>query len=113
MKNKIVLTGDLFDIVGRIKSIDASYFVVRDFKFKRFEVHSNSQKGDTLCLVVPYDRLDARTLSLTVQSRVERIDKLMKEAQKSNEKLLIDENNKLKESANQRFDEALFYGERL
>jgi len=105
--NKSILDGDLFDITSRIKEIDSGYFVVHDNKYRRYEVHSRSQKGNTFCFVVSYDRLDARVLEMARKTRVERLDKLLKEAEKSNEQMIKDENEKLKRDAHQRFDEIM------
>ena len=40
--------GDLFDITERIREIDESYFILRERKSGRLEVHSREQKGSTL-----------------------------------------------------------------
>ena len=83
----MILTGDLYDICNRIKEIDPDYFIVRNTIRHRFEVHSSRQRGNTLALVVPYDRLDARTLQLVRQSRIERMQQYLSELENENMRL--------------------------
>lgn len=80
-----IIENDLFGIANRLKSIDSSYFIVYSYRRHRFEVHSSSQRGGTLCLVVPYDRLDERTVRLVLKTRRERRDALIKEMERENE----------------------------
>lgn len=82
-----ILDGDLFGICRRLKAIDSSYFVAFNVKLKRFEVHSNGQRGSSLALVVPYTELDERTVRLCLKTRCERIERIMAEMRVENEKL--------------------------
>jgi hypothetical protein len=100
--NKSKLNGDLYDIANRIKSIDDSYFIVRDLKHKRFEIHNKKKKGDSLCVVIPYDRLDARTLVLASLTRVERLKEIVGEIESHNCRLIKKDNSMLMELANHR-----------
>lgn len=77
---------DLYDIAARLREIDPCYRVYYSYVDKRYEVHDCSAAGNTLCLAVPYDKLDARTLLLVKRTRIERIDALMKEMERENEK---------------------------
>lgn len=63
------ITDDLYFIASRLKEIDPSYFVVYNLLKSRYEVHSKEQRGNTLCFVVPYDRLDARTIEYAKRTR--------------------------------------------
>ncbi len=63
------ITDDLYFIASRLKEIDPSYFVVYNLLRSRYEVHSKEQRGDTLCFVVPYKALDARTLEYAARTR--------------------------------------------
>lgn len=83
-----IITADLFDIARRLKEIDSGYFIVRDYKSGKFQVHHNEQKGGTLALVLPFDRLDFRTLTLVRRTRAERKAQLIEEMERDNEKLL-------------------------
>lgn len=64
-----VVTDDLYFIASRLKVIDPTYYVVYNLKRGRYEVHSDAQGGGTLCFVVPYNELDARTLELAKSTR--------------------------------------------
>lgn len=102
------IAGDLFDICNRIKQIDRSYFLVRNYKTKKFELHSDEQKGGSLCLVLPYDKLDARTLNLANKTRVENIHKIEQEHKAHNDMLIRQENAIFKERAMQRLEMSLY-----
>ncbi|MCL2847578.1 MAG: hypothetical protein FWE13_02350 [Firmicutes bacterium] len=82
-----IITGDLYDISSRIKEIDSSYFIARNNKTKKIEVHADNKQGSSLCLVLPFDRLDNRTLVHTRRTRVERAKQLLAEAEKENVRL--------------------------
>jgi len=68
----IPITGDVHDITQRLKEIDGSYFVMLNRRTGYFEVHHSGQIGDTLACTLPFDRLDARTLTLVRESSVSR-----------------------------------------
>lgn len=91
-----IISRDLFDIADRIKEIDSGYFIVRDYISGKFQVHHGNQKGGTLALVLPFDRLDCRTLTLVRRTRAERKRQLIEEMERDNERLLAEE---LKKSA--------------
>ena len=80
----IVLTGDLFDVGKRLAEIDSGYFLLR--RRGRFEVHHRRERP-TLCLVVPYDSLDARTVDLVRKTRAERAEQIFSEIERHNESL--------------------------
>lgn len=85
--NGEVLKGDLYNICRRIKAVDSSYIIVRNYKTKKFEIHSAYQRGNTLALVVPYDKLDDRTIKLARKTRVERKDQIFKAMEEQNRAL--------------------------
>ncbi|HEY8423462.1 MAG TPA: hypothetical protein VIL23_01715 [Clostridia bacterium] len=76
---KIKIENDLYDIANRLKSIDSGYFVVFDTERKKYEIHNTNNIGNTYCLTVPYDCLDARAVDFVNKTRRERFDKLLKE----------------------------------
>lgn len=86
MKNQILLESDPFYICQRIKEVDEGYFFVYNTSKKRYELHSSSQKGSTFALVIPYDCLDERAIFLARKTRIENIDKLIREMDAENEK---------------------------
>lgn len=88
----IKIFNDVHDICFRLKQIDDGYFVVFNTKSQKFEVHNKNQTH-TFCLSVPHKTLDKRTVDLTMKTRRENFDKILKEIDESN-KRLEDENNK-------------------
>lgn len=81
-----VIEGDLFGICDRLKSIDDGYYIFLNYKTGKFEVH-NSKDAVTLCMVLPYDRLDERTVRRVQRTRAEKIDELVKAMDEHNESL--------------------------
>lgn len=77
------ITRDVYDIADRLKEIDPAYEVYRNLSKHRFEIHAHG----ALQIAVPYDKLDARTLSLVRETRVENADELMARLQKHNERV--------------------------
>lgn len=54
---------NVYDIPDRVKEIDPSFFIVRNAKMQRFELHSTENKdGTTFCLVIPFKELDSRAI---------------------------------------------------
>lgn len=90
MKNQIVIEGDVLDILGRLKEIDDSYFIVFNLNRKKFEVHSSSQKGGTYAFTIPFDCLDDRTIDFARKTSIYRKDEVIKEIDRQNEKLQKD-----------------------
>ncbi len=94
-----VIGWDLYDIAKRLKEIDPSYFVYYRYETKKYEVHSSSQRGNSLCFVVPYKTLDGRVLSYALRSRRERAEEFLKEIEKENAKISLQELSKRKKDA--------------
>jgi len=81
---KVLITGDMYDICSRLKEIDGGYYVMFDGKRKRFEVHHRGQRGNTLCVVLPYDRLDERAVVHVRRTRAERMREVVAEMDRDN-----------------------------
>lgn len=95
-----MIEGDLYDISSRVKEIDPAYFIVRNYKTGKFELHAGgSLRGGTLALVLPYSRLDERALTLARKTRAGRARALIEEIEKSNEKLERERVKKITEKA--------------
>lgn len=77
---------DLFDVAKRLRQIDANYRLYFNQLLGRFEVHNHAQRGNSLAVVVPYDKLDARTITLVRKTRVENAKRLLAEMEKANAK---------------------------
>lgn len=76
-KERIAVTGDVLNIVGRLKEIDEDYFVMFNRLTQKFEVHVRGQ----LCTIgceLPFDRLDARAISYVREHHSSRMDEIMK-----------------------------------
>lgn len=86
-----LVENDLYNIAERIRRIDPSYFIVWNKRNGRYEVHSTDNIGSTFCFLVPYDRLDVRTLQYCRETRVERdinerMDRLNERASRSRQR---------------------------
>lgn len=75
----------MYDIAKRLTLLDPKYYVVFDTDKCRYEVHNARQVGDSYCLTIPYDSLDARTIVLVRNSRVSRIDEILEQIDRENE----------------------------
>ena len=79
-----IVKNDLFDISRRLKEIDESYYVVYSYRNNRYEVHSDEQKGSSLAVVLPFDRLDCRSINHVLKTRRENSRKLLLEIDRDN-----------------------------
>lgn len=86
---KIEIINHVFNIPERLREIERDYFVVYDTLADKYEVHSKANIGNTYCLTIPYDQLDARTIEYVRKTRKENADTLFKEMERDNEKLLL------------------------
>ena len=98
---------DLFGIARRIKRIDGGYFLLRNKNSGKIEVHNEKNVGGTLSLVSPFDTLDIRLVHLLYRTRVERMADIVKEMDDHNEKLEIEQNERVADNAKERLKEAL------
>ncbi|MDE6201653.1 MAG: hypothetical protein K2M47_07270 [Clostridiales bacterium] len=81
-----VIDDDLFGVCRRLKSIDDGYFVFLNYKTGKFELH-NKKDARTLCLVLPYDRLDERTVRHVLYTRAERAREIVERMERENARL--------------------------
>ena len=80
------IVDDMFGVARRLKAIDDGYFVFLNYATGKFEVHNRNESPNTLCLVLPYETLDERTVNRVLYTRAERVEKLMADMEKNNEK---------------------------
>lgn len=92
---KIEIKNDLFDIANRLKQIDKDYFVLFNTNKKVFELHAKNQAYNSYCLTFPFDVLDERAITLTLKTRVQNKEKLIKEMEEQNQELKKQEEQKL------------------
>ena len=81
-----VIDDDMFGVCRRLKSIDDGYFVFLNYKTGKFEVH-NKKDARTLCLVLPYDRLDERTVRRVLSTRAERVAQITERMERDNARI--------------------------
>lgn len=77
-RERIAVTGDVFDITNRLKEIDRDYFVMLNRQTQRFEVHVKGQ-WSTLECELPFDELDARTLRYVRERHISRLAEIQKQ----------------------------------
>ena len=98
---------DLYDIASRIKQIDDGYFIFYSYKRKKYEIHNSHQRGNTLALVLPFDKLDARALDLVRRTSRERASEYLKEIEKENERACVLNTEKAVKNAEKQLETAL------
>ncbi len=77
------IKNDLFDISSRLKEINQAYRLFYNNIKKRYEVFA---KG-ALQFVVPFDKLDQRTLAHAINTRIENADNLIEQISINNKLL--------------------------
>jgi MFS superfamily sulfate permease-like transporter len=94
-----MITEDTFDIAKRLKQIDNNYILKFNLHKKQYEVFYKESDKHILQLVLPFKELDKRTIDYVNKTRVQNIEKLIKNIQKQNEKLEKDAQNKVQDQA--------------
>ena len=59
-----LITNDVYNIAKRVREYDDSLFIVFNTKSQKYELHSLDNKGNTFCMTIPYNQLDARIETL-------------------------------------------------
>ena len=80
MNGKIRITHDLYGVAERIKEIDDRYEVWYDRVVGRYEIYA----GGALQIAVPFAQLDARTVRLVRETRVERTEQIVGQIEAAN-----------------------------
>ena len=86
MKLLSEVTSDVFYICQRLKEIDKDYYILFNLTSKKFEVHVCGQGKNSYAFTVPFDSLDEHTLFYARKTRRERMDWLIAEIERENEK---------------------------
>nr|WP_122012373.1 hypothetical protein [Maliibacterium massiliense] len=77
------ITHDVYFIAERLREIDPDYVLLYNNAQGRYEVHvqgpEDAFSARTCCLRIPYDALDARTLTLARRTRVARMAQVVQE----------------------------------
>lgn len=98
---------DLFGVSRRIKRIDDGYFLLRNKKTGKIEVHNEKNVGGTLSLVSPFETLDIRLVHLLYKTRVEHSDDLIREIDETNERIEKKRNAEVLDNAKERLNVAI------
>jgi hypothetical protein len=107
----IRIRGDLFDVASRLKEIDGRYFPVYNKKYGRFEIHC-AEDGHSVACILPFDRLDGRTIEYVRETRVENIGKLVGEIEKNNERIADSKEAKIKDEMGKKIADIVRHLER-
>lgn len=65
---KTIVEDSVYEIPKRLKEYDESFFIVRNHKTKKFEVHSTDNIFSSYCFTVPFDELDQRTIDIVIKN---------------------------------------------
>lgn len=107
----IKIKSDVFDIADRVKEVDSGYFVVYNTVLSRFEVHNRHQKGSTFCIVCD-DGLNCKVITKLRKSKIENIDKILREIDENNQKIEQNASKKLKDETSFKLKEMLDYAKK-
>ncbi len=111
-KTKMLIRNNVYDIPHRLKAIDDGYFVLFDLEKEKYEVHSTKNKGDTFCLLIPYSELDARTIDLVNETRIENIQKIRKKIKEDKERLVKERKDKALDTLGEITKDVYDFGQR-
>ena len=87
---------DLFRIEDRLRRINKNYRIFRNNKSERFEVREGAGGNGPLCFVIPYDKLDCRTLEFALKTRRQNEAQLEQEVDSHNREIEESTNRALK-----------------
>ncbi len=95
---------DLYNIANRIKSISPDYFI--EYKGGEYSLHTKRLRP-TYILTFPYKTLDQRALTYTLKTRVQNLDRLIKEIDQENQRLIAEQSKNTEERLYEAVDQAL------
>jgi hypothetical protein len=98
MPDLILVESDVMDITKRLRKIDKNYFVMFNPRTQKYELHNAEQRDVTLCLNLPFDELDSRTIDHVQKYRIENLKKIIAEMEANNLKIEIEKENRLKDT---------------
>ena len=78
-----VVEDDLMGIARRIRAIDPSYFVFYSYEKRRYEVYCSDDLA-VAAVVLPFDRLDERSVRKVLETRRENRKKLLESIEREN-----------------------------
>lgn len=104
----IKIKSDAFNIVERIKKIDKGYYAVYNTTKNRYEIHNKSQKTNTFCIACD-NGLNFNVINKLRKTRIENMQKIIAEITSHNEKLELDQKNKVLDKASWKAREMFNY----
>ena len=105
---KIRIYNGLYDVCDRVKEIHPDYEIYYDTTGKRYEVFAKGK----LQVVCPYEKLDARLIDYLYKTRIERLDKILKEIDDRNLKIEAAKEKELKDKVDYKSKNAFRYYEK-
>lgn len=106
---RIPVTSNVYDIPARLKELNRDFFIMYNGINGKFEVHNSSLGFDTLECVLPFDELDARTISYVRERMNLEAEKLAREIEEYNERLVQKNKEEVVDKANYKMREAFNY----
>lgn len=108
-KDRIPVISHVTDIPVRLKQLNRAFFVMFNTKKQKYEIHCADQPFDTLACVLPYDELDARAITYVREHSSERLEKIAREIEEHNERLVAKAEAEMLDKANYKMREAFNY----
>lgn len=82
----VKIENDAFNIAERIKKINPHYFVVYNTERHVFEVHNSRQYSSSFCITCDLG-LNYSVISKLRKTKIENLDKIMREIDENNEQI--------------------------
>lgn len=101
----IPINSNVYDIPQRVREIDPDYYIVLNTETQKYELHHRKQRDGSLCLILPFDELDARTIEYIKAHDIKYAKKIFAEIDAHNEKLYNENLKKLLEGPNEKAKE--------
>lgn len=94
----IKISNDAFNIAERIKALNPHYFIVFNTKKQLFEVHNAKQHSNTFCITCE-NGLNFNVINKLRKTRIENIEKLIKEIEINNQLIEREASEQVKDVA--------------
>lgn len=101
MKNKILITNDVFDIVSRVQQIDAKYRIYYNCVSKQYELYADSM----VQLVIK--SLDCRLIDKILETRIANAIEVVNKIQQHNDELERKKEKKVSELTQYKLQNAI------
>ena len=108
-RNHIPVTSHVMDIPVRLKELNRAFFVMFNTRTQKYEIHCADQPFETLACSLPFEELDARAITYAREHSVERLEKIAREIEEYNERLVAKAEADMMDKANHKMKEAFNY----